>query len=145
MSASILWLIAGAILLALEAFGIPGVGFLFVGLGALATAITIEIGVLHPLAHISQFACFFITSAAITALLWKRLKTWRIGKGEGYSNMVGDVAIVGKGGLVKGHEGEVRWSGTNMRAILHADAAEALAEGATVTIIAVKGNIVTVK
>ena len=33
MSPSILWLIAGAALLALEAFGIPGVGLLFIGLG----------------------------------------------------------------------------------------------------------------
>lgn len=145
MSASILWLFAGSALLAFEAFGIPGVGLLFIGLGALATGVTIEIGVIGELDYVSQFASFFITSGAFAVLLWKRLKAWRIGKGEGYSNMVGDTATIGKGGLVKGQEGEIRWSGTTMRAVLHPDAADAAAEGASVTIIAVKGNIVTVK
>lgn len=144
MSASILWLIAGAALLALEAFGIPGVGFLFVGLGALATAITLEIGVITEMDYVSQFACFFITSGVLTVLLWKRLKTWRIGK-ESYSNMIGDTATVGKGGLSKGKEGTVHWSGTTMRAILAEDAAAQLAEGASVTITAVKGTLVSVK
>ena len=145
MSPSILWLIAGAALLALEAFGIPGVGLLFIGLGALATGITIEIGVIGAEDYLSQFASFFITSAVLTVLLWKRLKAWRIGKGECYSNMVGDKATVAKGGLSKAKGGEVHWSGTHMRAELHVDAADNLAEGTEVTIIAVKGNVLTVK
>lgn len=145
MSPSILWLIAGAALLALEAFGIPGIGFLFIGLGALGTAITIEIGVIDAADYVSQFATFFITSAGFTILLWKRLKAWRIGKGAGFSNMVGDSAVVGKGGLIKGKEGTIQWSGTTMRASLAADAADAVNEGNQVTIVAVKGNVVTVK
>lgn len=146
MSASILWLIAGAALLALEAFGIPGIGFLFVGLGALGTAVTIEIGVIGTEDYVSQFASFFITSAAFTVLLWKRLKAWRIGKGqENVGNMVGDNAIVGKNGLTRGKEGQVTWSGTTMRAVLAADAADSIAAGTQVTITAVKGTLVTVK
>ncbi len=145
MSVSILWLIAGAALLALEAFGIPGVGLLFIGLGALGTAVTIEIGLIGAEDYISQFATFFITSAGFTILLWKRLKAWRIGKGAGFSNMIGDSAVVGKGGLVKGKEGTVHWSGTTMRAVLAADAADIINENTSVTIVAVLGNVLTVK
>lgn len=147
MSASILWLIAGAALLALEAFGIPGVGFLFVGIGALGTAITVELDIVNEFDYVSQFATFFITSAAITVLLWKKLKAWRIGKNQdAVGNMVGDKAIVGKGGLIRDQEGQVQWSGTTLRAVLANDAPESsLPEGRSVTIIAVKGNLATVK
>jgi membrane protein implicated in regulation of membrane protease activity len=144
MSPSILWLIAGAAFLALEAFGIPGIGFLFIGFGALGTAVTIEMGLINGADYISHLATFFITSTAFTALLWKRLKQWRIGK-DTYSNMVGDNAIVGKDGLIKGKEGTVQWSGTTMRAVLAPDAADIINEHTSVTIVAVKGNILTVK
>ncbi|MBN8544085.1 MAG: hypothetical protein J0M34_07465 [Alphaproteobacteria bacterium] len=145
MTPSIMWLATGAILLALEAFGLPGIGLLFIGLGALATAIIIEIGMIGGEDYISQGAAFFISSAVFTVLLWKRLKAWRIGKEPAYSNMVGDSATVGKDGLTRGKEGIVHWSGTQMRAVLAPEAADALSEGAHVTITAVKGNVVSVK
>ncbi|MFZ4125790.1 MAG: NfeD family protein [Rickettsiales bacterium] len=145
MTPSIYWLIAGAAFLALEAFGLPGIGLLFVGLGALGTAITIEIGIVGAEDYVMQCAAFFITSAAFAIVLWKRLKAWRIGKEPSYSNIVGDTAIVGKDGLTRGKEGIVHWSGTQMRASLAPEAADAISEGAHVTITAVKGNIVSVK
>lgn len=145
MSPSIYWLIAGAFLLALEALGLPGIGLLFVGLGAIGTAVAIEAGIADAQDYISQAAAFFIISAAFTAMLWKRLKAWRIGKGPGYSNMIGDSATVGNGGLARGKEGSVHWSGTTMRAVLAPNVADTLSEGTGVTIIAVKGNLLIVK
>ena len=145
LAPSILWLLAGAALVALEAFG-PGLGFLFIGLGAIATGVTVETGIVASADYVSQIAVFFISSGLFAALLWRKLKTWHTSPetAERYSNMVGDQASAGKGGLTPGKEGQVAWSGTTMRAILVADA-PAVAEGATVTIVAVKGNLVTVK
>jgi membrane protein implicated in regulation of membrane protease activity len=142
---SILWLIAGAALLTLEAFG-PGLGFLFVALGALATGVAIETGAIGSADYISQFAVFFISSGLFAMLLWRKLKAWHTSPktAERYSNMVGDKAVVGKGGLVPDKEGQVGWSGTTMRAVLAADSPP-VAAGADVIITAVKGNIVTVK
>lgn len=143
---SILWLLAGAALVALEAFG-PGLGFLFIGLGAIATGVAIEVGVVTPADYISQIAILFISSGLFAILLWRKLKTWHTSPetAERYSNMVGDQASVGKGGLTPGKEGQVGWSGTTMRAVLAPEITVTLAEGATVTIVAVKGNLVTVK
>ncbi|MFN8973061.1 MAG: NfeD family protein [Alphaproteobacteria bacterium] len=147
LAPSILWLLAGAALLALEAFGIPGIGFLFIGLGAIVTGIAVEAGITNSGDYISQFAIFFVTSGALTVLLWRKLKTWHTSPkmAERYSNMVGDQASVGKGGLTPGKEGRVGWSGTTMRAVLAPEITVTLAEGATVTIVAVKGNLVSVK
>jgi membrane protein implicated in regulation of membrane protease activity len=76
LAPSILWLLAGAALLALEAFGIPGIGFLFIGLGAIVTGIAVEAGMTNSGDYVSQFAIFFVTSGALTVLLWRKLKTW---------------------------------------------------------------------
>lgn len=142
---SILWLLAGAALMALEAFG-PGLGFLFIGLGAIATGVAIEVGTVASADYVSQIAVFFISSGLFAMLLWRKLKSWHTSPetAERYSNMVGDQAIAGGGGLSPGKEGQVGWSGTTMRAVLVADA-PSVAEGAVVTIVAVKGNVVTVK
>jgi membrane protein implicated in regulation of membrane protease activity len=146
LAPSILWLLAGAALLALEAFGLPGIGFFFIGLGAIVTGVAIEIGIAAADDYISQFAVFFISSGLFAMLLWRKLKAWHTSPrtAERYSNMVGDKAVVGKGGLAPGKEGQVKWSGTTMRAVLAADSPP-VAEGAGVIITAVKGNIVTVK
>ena len=147
LAPSILWLLAGAALLALEAFGLPGIGFLFIGLGAIVTGVAIEIGIAAADDYISQFAIFFVTSGALTVLLWRKLKTWHTNPKatERFSNMIGDSAIIGKGGIAPGKEGQAQWSGTTMRAVLAPEITAALAEGAAVTIIAVRGNLITVK
>lgn len=148
LSVATCWLIAGALMLALEAFGIPGVGLLFVGLAAIVVGILVQFGILGAEAHVLQFAIFFGMSAVTAASLWKTLKRWRTNpKTAGsYQNMVGDSATVGAGGLKAGSGGQVTWSGTIMEAQLDSSAgAVELAPGTLVEITAVKGNRLTVK
>lgn len=144
MSASILWLIGGAVLMALEAFGVPGVGFLFAGLAALLTGVLVEIGILGAGQFMAQWAVFLLTTVLLAAMLWKKLKHWRFpSSGPRYQNMLGDEAIV-VGGLSGDFSGTVRWSGTIMQAkIQHGTVAE-LPVGARVTITAVDGNTLIV-
>ena len=58
-----LWLLFGIILIILEFSQLPGIGFLFLGLGAISTAIITSYWPQGALLY--QFAYF-----AITALLW---------------------------------------------------------------------------
>ena len=140
MSTITLWLIAGVAFMAAEAFGAPGVGLLFAGLGAIATGAALYLGIIAEDATTAQFVAFFTTTAAFAFLLWKPLKRFRLGKSGGYSNMIGDTAYVGSQGLAKGRPGEDTWSGTIMKAELAADAKEEnLEAGSAVAIVEVVG------
>lgn len=147
ISASILWLLAGAAMLALEAFGLPGIGFLFAGLGAILVGAAIEAGLVGAANYMAQLAVFLIFTSIFAALLWKKLKTWRMNpRGETYQNMIGETAVIALSGLQKGATGQVRWSGTLMQAELDpSESALGLAEGTIVKIVAVKGNVLYVK
>jgi membrane protein implicated in regulation of membrane protease activity len=144
MSVSIVWLCVGAALLALEAFAVPGVGLLFAGLGAIITAVAVESAFISDLDHIMQGAVFLITTSIFSALLWKKLKAWRLNpNAPQYSNIVGtEAAVVGT--LRPGKKGEVKWSGAVMHARLAEGAVAELAEGAIVTVVAVEGNVLSV-
>lgn len=146
-SVSALWLLAGAVMLALEAFGLPGIGFLFAGLGAILVGVAIEAGMVGAASYIAQFAVFFAFTSIFAVLLWKKIKAWRMNPGaETYQNMVGDSAVIALSGLQKGARGQVRWSGTLMSAeIDDSETALGLPEGTVVRIVAVKGNVVYVK
>lgn len=143
------WLIVGIACMALEAFGITGVGFVFAGLAALCVGVFIALGVLATDNHILQAAVFFGSAAAWAAVLWKPMRKVRLnfGKhGSGYSNMVGETAVVSGAGLKAGMIGEVLWSGTVMKAELapHAQDVEVAVSG-QVTIVDVRGATLIVK
>ena len=142
MSPTILWLIAGAAFIALEVFGVPGIGFLFAGIAALIIGGLVEFDILASDDVLLQFALFSIMSLASAALLWKKLKTKRA---VPYSNMVGTEATVATGGLVGNKEGQVKWSSTLMRAqLMENDGNTTIAEGTTVIIQHVDGNLMFV-
>jgi membrane protein implicated in regulation of membrane protease activity len=115
MSVTALWLIAGAAFVGIEMFGVPGIGFLFAGIAALMVGGAIELGAISPESTVLQFGLFFLITTVSAALLWKKLKTVR---GPSYSNMVGTTAEVIGAGLSGHREGQVKWSGTIMRARL---------------------------
>jgi membrane protein implicated in regulation of membrane protease activity len=140
---SLLWLIVGALCLAAEAFGVPGVGFLFAGLSAVVVGALVHFDLIGMDHYTVQVGVFFATSALLALVLWKKLKAWRTNPRAGaeFHNIVGDGATAGKGGLVKGRTGQASWSGTTMMAILADNVSvERVAEGELLEIVAVKGN-----
>lgn len=142
MSPSAIWLITGAVFIGIEMFGAPGMGFLFAGIAALCTGSAIEFGVVAPDDTTVQFALFFLITVVSAALLWKKLKAVR---GPSYSNMVGTVAEVIGGGLAGAREGQVKWSGTIMRARLADEVTiDVLPAGTFVTITKVEGTLLHV-
>lgn len=144
MSIATYWLIGGAVLLALEAFGIPGIGFLFLALGALLTGLGIELGLIGPADLLVQWVVFFLASSLFAIALWNRLKQWRMSPSSGdYQNMVGTEAVVTKT-LSGDAEGEVRWSGTLMRARLVQGTEADVITGSIVVIREVEGNLLRV-
>lgn len=142
MTVSVYWLLAGAVLLALEAFGLPGLGFLFAGLAAILVGLTVESGFVAADAVVAQWAIFFLATGLFAVLLWKKLKQWRMNPAiQPYSNIVGTEAHVTQP-IAAGGEGEVRWSGTLMRA--RAADGQPIASGTTVLVQAVEGNVLHV-
>ncbi len=146
-NAPYIWLAAGALFLALEAFGASGVGFLFAGLGAIVTAILVNYDIVDTDDTLAQFAWFFATTVVWTIILWKPMKKLRIGKdsGEKYSNIIGSSGIVTDGALEKGKGGKVKWSGTIMQAeIAEGAGVDRIEEGEIVVISDVKGTVLFV-
>lgn len=140
MAVSVYWLIAAALLLALEAFGLPGIGFLFLGLAAMAVGMFVELGLIGADAVVAQWAIFFLTTSLLALLLWRKLKSWRMNPNQPqYSNIVGTEARV-KDAIIAGEHGSVHWSGTTMRARANTD----IAAGTLVIVQAVEGNVLTV-
>lgn len=146
MSVIYLWLIAGVLLFAAEAMGISGIGLMFAGIGAVMAGLAVSVGLVAVDALVAQWIVFFAFSAVSAALLWKPLQRLRVGKHHGnYSNIVGETAYVGSGGVTK-ESGEVTWSGTIMRAQLIPDAVvERLEPGTQVVIVDLRGITLHVK
>ncbi len=121
---SSIWLMAGVLLIILEIVLIPGIGFLFAGLGAISVAVGLIAGGIDSLS--AQFISFFLATAFWTAILWKPLKKFIGGKGSGFDDMVGSTAVVFGQSIKKGKMGEVKWSGTIMKCQFDPGAAEGL-------------------
>lgn len=139
------WLLASAVMLCIEAFGVPGIGFLFAGIGAFAAGLATQSGWIAQDAYLAQCACWFATTTLSAALLWKYLKRWRSQKpGEQYQNFIGTTATVIEP-LFPGRSGKVRWSGTVMLAELDPTAFESVAEGVTVEVTSTRGTTLIVK
>ncbi len=142
------WLAAGVAFMLLEAFGLPGVGLVFAGLGALMAGLCIFSGVLTQDQVALQFTVFFLASMGWALLLWKPMQKLRVGsKHKGtYNNIVGGTAYVGSNGITRKHGGEVTWSGTIMRAELCPSCGDvSIAPGAQVVITALTGATLIVK
>lgn len=142
-----LWLIAGAVLAAMEAFGIPGIGLLFGGIAAFLVAIIIEAGVIMQEDFALQFGAWFIITIISALLLWKPMKHWRSRPSSpAYSNMIGSTATICEGDLVAGKKGKAIWSGARMNAEIAPDmGVEILHDGETAIIHAVDGNTLQLK
>lgn len=144
-----IWLVVGALLMALEAFGAPGIGLLFGGIAAVLVGILLQTGVLSLADYTLQFALWFAFTSVAALVLWKPMQRWRSKPSDGhpaFHNMVGDHATVVEGELVRGSTGQARWSGTIMLAEIDpmADSTR-IAEGEIVEITSVRGNTLYVR
>ncbi len=149
LSPPFIWLIVGVVCVALEALGVSGVGFFFAGLAALCVGVLVELGLIGVDGTVMQLAAFFGLTAIWTFLLWAPLRKFRMNLGKkehGYSNMIGDTAIVSGAGLKPGITGDVIWSGTVMKAELAPSAGEIeVAAGSQVVIVSVRGATLIVE
>ncbi|MEI6729634.1 MAG: NfeD family protein [Pseudomonadota bacterium] len=141
-----IWLLVGASLIVFEVLTIPGLGILFAGLGALTTAIILQLGYAQSI--LAQMVVFFSFTGFWAAILWKSLKKLRTCGSKNklhLSNMVGDTAIVVNTPLKVGETGQVTWSGTIMRAeIATSFIGEEIGVGSHVIIDSVVGNVLKV-
>lgn len=145
LSPTVIWMLAGALMIALEIMALPGIGFLFAGLGALTVGVCLMLGVIVE--TIPQFSVFFIATAIWTAILWKPIKKMMRGKDSGFSDMVGSTAVVFGDALQPGKYGQVKWSGTIMKCELQSSGNDggAVEPGTEVTITRVEQGVLHVK
>lgn len=108
----LIWVLSGVALISIEVFMVPGIGFLFAGLGAISVGIALMAGLF--ISFTAQVTWFFCLTAIWAAVLWWPLRRAYRRPDSGYADMVGDIATVGPDGLQKGKLGQVRWSGTIM-------------------------------
>lgn len=143
------WFGVGFLLLAIDAlaFGFASGVLLFVGLGAVVTGALLWFGVV-PNAFIVAVACFAISTAVITAILWQPLKrlqsTGELGKDRssdiiGHSfNLTSDIS--------RTVSGEQKYSGINWQVEPATDLAEdSIAAGTRVEVSAVSVGVFFVK
>ena len=72
LPANTVWFIAGAALIAIEIFLVPGTGTIFAGLGAITVGAVLIAGWIEGVN--GQFILFFLFTAIWAAVLWKPLK-----------------------------------------------------------------------
>ena len=144
LSPHAIWFIVGAALIAIEIFMVPGTGILFAGLGAITVGGVVIAGWVEVVS--GQFILFFLSTAIWAALLWKPLKKLMNSGNSGYSDIVGDTAVVHAESLEKGKRGQVKWSGTIMNCeIAPQERPEKILPGTEVTITEVSKGILLVK
>jgi membrane protein implicated in regulation of membrane protease activity len=140
---SILWLSFGIFLIILEFSQLPGIGFLFLGFGAITTAIIANY--LQAENILIQFAYFGILSITWFALLWYPMKKFiyqndNIHPRESF-DIVGSRVTVIKNDIKAGSLGQVLWSGTVMNARLVGTINNDIAKvDDTLIVMEVKGN-----
>lgn len=141
---SILWLLFGISLVILEFSQLPGIGFLFLGFGAITTAIITNY--LKAETMLIQFAYFGISSIAWFALLWYPMKKFFYKKDNNHIkdsfDIVGAEVTVIKNDIRVGHLGQVLWCGTVMNAkLIEKPSNDTAKVDDTLIVKEVKGNI----
>ncbi len=111
-----LWVFIGIILIIIEVSVIPGIGFLFAGLGALTLAGLLLVDMANIEGALEHIAYFFFFTTVWAVILWRPLKNAIKNKnGEKYENFAGTTAVTVKPFTV-GSISEVKWNGTTMKA-----------------------------
>lgn len=145
-NSDVYWLLLGAALMAIEVIFIPGVGFLFAGLGAITIGIAIARGWIEYADLTAQLGWFFAATTVWGAVLWVPLKRFLRHDRVDYSNIVGSIAVVIDEPLTKDKRGKVKWSGTTMIAMVDKKSPLSTIDvGTEVEVISTKGNMLMVQ
>jgi membrane protein implicated in regulation of membrane protease activity len=142
LNTSELWLVIGIILIILEFSQLPGIGFLFLGLGAIATSIIID----HwPAEIFTQLTYFGINSLVCFLILWYPLKRFVYKSNKSLSresfDLIGTKVTVVNKDICANEDGQVSWSGTIMNAQLPSKSKTIAKIGDILYVLEVKGNI----
>ncbi len=138
-----LWIISGFILILAEFIIFPGLGILFLGLGALTNAILTskyDISLQYQLFSFGLFSCLWFV------LLWWPLNHYVYKKNlaNDYQDIVGNEAEVLSQNLSSTALGQIKWSGTILNAKLQSlsnDENQIAIKGEIVLIKKIEGNI----
>lgn len=142
-----IWLLVGVVFLVMEFSTIPGIGFLFLGLGALTTS---SLMYFYPTLVDYQVATVGLTSLCWFLILWWPLKVLVYGKrnnkqAEDYFDMKGAQVKVLFEPISPGKLGQVAWSGTIMNARLESSENQPAEIDEVLYVTEVKGNILICK
>jgi membrane protein implicated in regulation of membrane protease activity len=107
-----IWFIVGIVLIVIEIFLIPGTGVLFAGIGAITVGGALILDWTHEVDN--QFILFFLSTGIWAGLLWKPLKSLMNSEDSGYSDFIGETAVIYGQPLEKNKKGQLKWSGTIM-------------------------------
>jgi membrane protein implicated in regulation of membrane protease activity len=120
MSIPIFWFLIGTALVLIEVFAIPGLGFLFAGLGAITLGGLVTYGIIAEASLATQIAYFFLFTSIWAAILWVPLRKFsKKSKSKQFENLKGTYGTVeSKEGLIAGKIGYIKWSGAKMRAAI---------------------------
>ncbi len=139
-----IWFVAGIVLIVIEVFLIPGTGILFAGMGAITVGGALALNWTHETNH--QFILFFLSTGMWAGLLWKPLKSLMNSEDSGYSDFIGEVAVVFGEPLEKNKKGQLKWSGTIMSCeIAPEESSHKISPDTEVTIVGVSKGILLVK
>jgi membrane protein implicated in regulation of membrane protease activity len=137
-----IWLIIGIICIVMEFSTIPGIGFLFIGLGSFSNAILINI-IPGPWEYQVIFLALF--SLLWFTILWWPLKKYVYNTGEkkDHFSMIGSEVVVFSQVIEPDGSGQVKWSGAVMNAKLSYHDEQKAVAGQKLYIISVEGNVLT--
>ena len=130
----------GLVTIIIEMFFMPGLGFLFFGMGAFTTA-----GILYYFPSVTdyQYIVVAIVSCIWFILLWKPLKHYmhkRKGP-EAVLDIIGSSVEIMGSDLAPGAIGKVKWSGTIMNAKLADNVDGQVPVGSVLKVSRIEGNV----
>lgn len=132
------WSLVALIFLAIEIYG-SGFGFIFLTIGAVIIVGLLGSGYILATNFVGQLLIFLIFGLLFAAVFYYGICHASANAQQGFRD--DDVGTIVNGDLSANQEGEIRWSGTIMKAKMHAKCrVEVLKEGEQVHIVEFVGN-----
>jgi inner membrane protein len=123
MSPELIWFIAGLVMILAE-FALPGIIFVFIGLGAWVTSLVVGLGWAETLG--AQLLVFGVSSALLVVCLRSLFKSWLMGKSVKDGHDEASEEFLGKlaralTAMPSGAEGKVEFKGAHWSAMAESE------------------------